>query len=54
MKSDVFISYSSKEYETAIMWLCDCGLVYKIERVKGGGIPLKAYEDQKAVKHFVV
>lgn len=44
----------AKEYETAIMWLCDCGLVYKIERVKGGGIPLKAYMDQKAFKLFVV
>ena len=44
----------TKEYETAIMWLCDCGLVYKIERVKGGGIPLKAYVDQKAFKLFVV
>lgn len=44
----------AKEYETAIMWLCDCGLVYKIERVKGGGIPLKAYVDQKAFKLFVV
>ena len=43
----------AKEYETAIMWLCDCGLVYKIERVKGGGIPLKAYVDQKAFKLFV-
>ena len=44
----------AKEYETAIMWLCDCGLVYKIERVKGGGIPMKAYVDQKAFKLFVV
>ena len=44
----------AKEYETAIMWLCDCGLVYTIERVKGGGIPLKAYVDQKAFKLFVV
>ena len=44
----------AKEYETAIMWLCDCGLVYKVERVKGGGIPLKAYVDQKAFKLFVV
>ena len=37
----------AKEYETAIMWLCDCGLVYKIERVKGGGIPLKAMWTKK-------
>lgn len=43
-----------KDYETAIMWLCDCGLVHKIGRVNGGGIPLKAYEDLKAFKLFLV
>jgi len=44
----------AKEYEAAIMWLCDCGLVHKISRVNGAGIPLKAYEDLKAFKLFVV
>lgn len=44
----------AKEYETAIMWLCDCGLVHRVSRVKGAGIPLKAYEDLKAFKLFVV
>ena len=43
-----------KDYETAIMWLCDCGLVHRVGRVKGAGIPLKAYEDLKAFKLFVV
>lgn len=43
----------AKEYETAIMWLCDCGLIYKVSRVNGAGIPLKAYEDLKAFKLFV-
>lgn len=43
----------AKEYESAIMWLCDCGLVYKVSRVSGAGIPLKAYEDLKAFKLFL-
>lgn len=44
----------AKEYETAIMWLCDCGLIHKVSRVNAAGIPLKAYEDLKAFKLFVV
>ncbi len=35
----------AKDFETAIMWLTDCGLVHKVSRVNAGGIPLKAYED---------
>ena len=44
----------AKEYETALMWLNDCGLVHKISRVNGTGIPLKSYEDLKAFKLFIV
>lgn len=44
----------AKEYETAIMWLSDCGLVHKVSRVNTAGIPLKAYEDLKAFKLFIV
>ncbi len=44
----------AKEYETAIMWLTDCGLVHKVSRVNAPGIPLKAYEDLKAFKLFVL
>lgn len=44
----------AKEYETAIMWLCDCGLVHKVSRVNAAGIPLKAFEDLKAFKLFIV
>ena len=43
----------AKDYETAIMWLSDCGLVYKIPRVSSPKLPLKAYEDMKAFKLFV-
>lgn len=44
----------AKEYETAIMWLCDCGLIHRVSRVNAAGIPLKAYEDLKAFKLFIV
>ena len=44
----------AKDYETAILWLSDCGLVHKVSRVNTAGIPLKAYEDLKAFKLFVV
>lgn len=44
----------AREYEIAIMWLSDCGLVHKVSRVNEAGIPLKAYEDLKAFKLFVV
>lgn len=44
----------AKDYEIALMWLSDCGLVHKIGRVNKAGIPLRAYEDLKAFKLFIV
>lgn len=44
----------AKEYEAAIMWLADCGLVHKVSRVNSANLPLKAYEDLKAFKLFLV
>ena len=44
----------AKDYETAILWLSDCGLIHKVSRVNAPGIPLKAYEDLKAFKLFLV
>lgn len=44
----------AKNYETAIMWLSDCCLVHKISRVNAAGVPLRAYEDLKAFKLFLV
>lgn len=44
----------AKDYETALMWLSDCGLVHRIGRVNAAGLPLKAYEDVKAFKLFVL
>lgn len=44
----------AKDYEIAILWLSDCGLVHKVSRVNAAGIPLRAYEDLKAFKLFVL
>jgi len=44
----------AKDYEMALMWLTDCGLVHKVHRVTTPNIPLKAYEDLKAFKLFLV
>ena len=44
----------AKEYEAAIMWLVDCGLVHKVSRITAPKLPLKAYEDLKAFKLFLV
>lgn len=44
----------AKEYELAMLWLTDCGLVHKVHRVSAPGLPLKAYEDLKAFKLFLV
>ena len=44
----------AKDYELALMWLSDCGLVHKVHRVTAPHIPLKAYEDLKAFKLFVL
>lgn len=44
----------AKDYEMAMLWLIDCGLVHKIQRVKAPNLPLKAYEDLKAFKLFIL
>lgn len=44
----------AKEYELAMLWLIDCGLVHKVHRVKAPSLPLKAYEDLKAFKLYFV
>ena len=44
----------AKDYETALLWLSDCGLVHRVSRVNAPGTPLRAYEDMKAFKLFVL
>ena len=38
----------------AMSWLIDCGLIHKVSRVNKPGIPLKAYEDLKSFKLFIL
>ena len=44
----------AKDFELALSWLTDCGLVHKVNRITKPGIPLKAYEDFNAFKLFTV
>lgn len=44
----------SKDYEMAMLWLTDCGLVHKVQRITTPSLPLKAYEDLKAFKLFML
>lgn len=42
------------EYERAIQWLVDAGLVYKVCRVSKPSIPLKFYEEKDTFKLFLL
>lgn len=42
------------DFELAIQWLVDAGIVYKVPRVKEIRMPLKFYEDFSAFKLFVL
>ena len=44
----------AKDYELAIAWLIDCGLVHQVHNVNKPAIPLKAYGDFNAFKLFIV
>ncbi|GEP97436.1 ATP-binding protein [Chitinophaga cymbidii] len=44
----------AKDYELALSWLIDCGLVHKVNNIKKPAIPLKAYEDFGAFKLFML
>ena len=44
----------SSEYEIAIQWLLDCGLIHKVSRVNEPHMPLKAYRSMNAYKLFVL
>ena len=43
-----------KDYEIAIEWLLDCGLIKKVYRVNKPAVPLKAYTDFSAFKLFLL
>ena len=44
----------SADFEVAIQWLMDCGLIYKVYCVNKPGMPLKAYADFSAYKLFMI
>ncbi len=44
----------AREYEIALQWLSDGGLIYKISNVTAPRIPLKSYEDKSAFKIFIL
>ena len=44
----------AKDFELAIEWLKDAGLVYKVKRVKSGELPLNAFEDLSAFKIYML
>lgn len=43
----------AKDFEIAIQWLCDAGLVYRVERVSKPELPLKVYAEQNAFKLYL-
>lgn len=44
----------AKEFEVALAWLTDCGLVHKLQRISKAAIPLVAYQDNSAFKLFIL
>lgn len=43
----------AKEYENAVQWLLDAGLIHKVTRIKKFDIPLKFYEETDFFKVFL-
>lgn len=43
----------AKEYEMALSWLTDYGLVHRVDRISKVGFPLKSYRDSKAFKLYI-
>lgn len=44
----------AKDFEIAIQWLIDAGLVHKIERTRDAKVPLKFYADMDAFKLYLL
>ena len=42
----------AREYEEALLWLLDAGLLHKVSRISKAAMPLKSYEDLKAFKLY--
>lgn len=48
------IKEGAREYELALSWLHDCGLIRQVNRVNDSKIPLSAYQDFNAFKLYVL
>lgn len=44
----------AKDFEIAIQWLLDAGIIYKVSRIKEPKVPVKFYEDFDAFKLFML
>lgn len=44
----------ASEFEMAIQWLIDAGLIYQINRVNNPGMPLKFYAEMQVFKLFIL
>lgn len=44
----------AREYEIALSWLIDCGLIYQVNRVNNSKVPLSAYQDFNAFKLYIL
>lgn len=44
----------AKDFEVAIEWLRDAGLIYKVSRTKSGELPLNAFEDFSIFKIYLL
>lgn len=44
----------AREYETALQWLFDGGLIHKVSNVTAARLPLKSYEDKSVFKIYVL
>lgn len=44
----------AREYEMALQWLSDGGLIYKVSNVSAPRVPLKSYEDAAIFKIFIL
>ncbi len=44
----------AKDFELAIQWLMDCGLIHKVQRIKKPDLPLKAYVNFDAFKIYLL
>jgi predicted AAA+ superfamily ATPase len=50
--AEIAKSARAREYEIALMWLLDTGILYKVNRVTTVRHPIKSYSDEKAFKLY--